>query len=381
MSAHREAYWGRPEPLSVFFMGVVSAATLPDRNGRRGSTTVPLATTTCAPSHQGLCSEQRVAWEKTRPLQKVMSEHIAVMTRRRLPGFDREINISVEDPAVPWETPIGKDSMVVELSDDAVEDSVCVSAVTVPMTDLPSSEDGDESDGSPVLPGDDDLYIHLAPEPSSHLWMGQGGPGFCNSTITISASFSGDVVLMPPPARTLQQLYLPPPAYAEEPGVDPTGGDRSRPEPADRAERRLGGIGFAETLRQTIQHWVACAGVHRYYSVVVAQDYHRARRGLLGIIRRIVLCANPIPPPYCVLNIDASGLDVTIFRSAEAMLNLCAVTTTSIPAGVVYRHFPMPEACAGDVRNPRVASEFTDLTDARYVVLSAFDHIRTQLDE
>lgn len=390
MSAHSEEDGDRLEPLSLFFMGVAS---LPDPDCQRGlTTTVPLTATTYAPSHQGLCSKQRVSWEQTRQLQKAMSEHIAVMTRHHLPALDREINISVETPATPWETAIGNDAMVVELAADAVEDSVRVSVNTAPMSDLPPpSEDGDESDGPSVSPSDD-LYVHLAPDPTSRLWMSQGGPGFCNATITIPASFSGDVVLMPPPTCIPQRLYLPPPAYAEDSGFEPTGDDlrglavarwrnADRPEPADRAEPRLGGLGLADTLRQNIQHWVACTGAHRYYSVVVAQDCHRARRGLLGIIRQVVLCANPIPPPYCVLNIDASGLDVTIFRSAEAMMNLCAVTTTSIPAGVVYRHFPMPETGAGDDGNPRVASEFTDLTDARYVVFAAFDHIRTQLGQ
>ena len=381
MSARPEEYFSRPEPLSLFFMGV---ATLPDPNGQRGfTTTVPLTTTTYDPSHQGLCSKQRVTWEKTRPLQKAMSEHIAVMTRHNLPGLDREINISVEPPATPWETAIGKNAMVVELADDAVEDSVCVSVNTAPMSDLPPPpDDGDEFDGPPVSPSDDGpLYVHVAPEPSSRLWMSQGGPGCCNATITIPASFSGDVVLMPPPTCIQQRLYLPPPAYAEDSGFKPIGDDLGRPKPAGRAEPQLGRLKFADTLRQNIQHWVACTGAHRYYSVVLAQDYHRARRGLLGIIRQIVLCENRIPPPYCVLNIDASGLDVTIFHSAGAMMDLSAVTTTWIPAGVVYRHFPMPETCAGDDGNPRVASEFTDLTDARHVVLAAFEHIRAQLDQ
>lgn len=382
MSAHPEEDGDRLEPLSLFLMGV---ATLPDPDGRRGSTTttVPLTTTTYEPPHQGLCSKQRVSWEKTRPLQQAMSEHIAVMTRHNLPGLDRELNISVEPPDTPWETAIGKNAMVVELAADAVEDSVRVSVNTAPMSELPPPpEDGDESDGPSVSPIDDrPLYVHLAPDPTSRLWMSQGGPGFCNATITIPASFSGDVVLMPPPTCIPQRLYLPPPAYAEDLGFEPIGNDLGRPEPAGRAEPRLGGLGLADTLQQNIQHWVACTGAHRYYSVVVAQDCHRARRGLLGIIRQIVLCTNPIPPPYCVLNIDASGLDVTIFRSAEAMMNLCAVTTTSIPAGVVYHHFPMPKTGAGDDGNPRAASEFTDLTDARYVVLAAFDHIRSQLGQ
>lgn len=457
MSVHSEEDGDRLESLSLFFMGV---ATLPGRDGGRNSTTVPLTTTTYDPSHQSLCAaEQRVDWEKTRPLQKAMSEHVAVMTRHRLPGFYRKINISVEDPASPWETPVGKNCMVVELCGDAVEDSVRVSVDAAPMSNLPpTSEDGDESNNPSVSPGDDrPLYIHLAPDPTSRLWMSQGGPGFCNNTVAIGGSFSGNVVLMPPPtsidaggakahpigsdnpagdavvpdnrpsatggprrrqssisgaehdARAYlssssedsdpetgghgvppftfdlgedgpdsQRLYLPPPAYVVN--SEPSAGGLGWSEPADRAES-VGRLGLADALRQAIQHVVAHTNIHRYYSVVVAQDYHRARRGLLGVIRQVVLCTNPIPPPYCVLNIDASGLDVTIFRSAEAMMNLCAVTTTSIPAGVVYRHFPMPVSGAGDDGNPRTASEFTDLTDARYVVHAAFDHIRAQLDQ